>query len=392
MVERASNASASQLKQRALIVNLKSQLRVQLLKSFSNHGYTGDSIITLSDTWFFKDLDLENLNLMETPGGPQSGVPSNMRKKGLLSTPKENQMGIHYQVFQQLKSSHGKQEGVIVNKYIEELILIMIDNFIIISKFKEVKATFKDERGKIRLVKDTLPKSEGVQSESKIGVKHLKTYLGESNLKQEHRYTVDVSIDEDTPALFHEISQITADEETDFIYMHVLLLSEAVLFTLRDKTQGKSKKPLAFARIDLKKHLYESLSITSFTHATQQLDYPLSFYDSPDALSQHDPQSSTQSPLLSMDLRLSLSFDPSTLGQILDFKERIVKQRESEAKFKVLHHAEVISDVLKPFEDVIGYSEESGFSGRDKKGLIIGGIDGGKSRDRCQVCDGCIIV
>lgn len=62
-------------------------------------------------------------------------------------------------------------------------------------------------------------------------------------------------------------------------------------------------------------------------------------------------------------------------------------QRESEAKFKVLHHAELINEALEPYEGRIIYNEEQGFhTDRD-----IRILSESRNRDRCRVCDGCVI-
>lgn len=81
---------------------------------------------------------------------------------------------------------------------------------------------------------------DGGLSESKVGIKFIEANLPLSRFFGAEqgdgaRYTLDMRVDQDTPQELIEIGKQSLNEESQFSYLQILMLSDYILFTLREK-------------------------------------------------------------------------------------------------------------------------------------------------------------
>ena len=81
---------------------------------------------------------------------------------------------------------------------------------------------------------------DGGLSESKIGIKFIEANLPLSRFfgadqGQDARYILDMRVDQDTPQGLVELSKSSLDEESEFSYLQILMMSDFIHFTLKEK-------------------------------------------------------------------------------------------------------------------------------------------------------------
>ena len=98
-------------------------------------------------------------------------------------------------------------------------------------------------------------------------------------------------MDQDTPLVLCEIGKRSQTEESEFCFLQIILLSDNIYFTLRERDERVDKKgrtqprkALGVGKIDLKK-LYDQISIGTLqkqaegvVSGQQLLDYTVYFY------------------------------------------------------------------------------------------------------------------
>lgn len=110
---------------------------------------------------------------------------------------------------------------------------------------------------------------ENGPKESKVGVKFLESYIPPEYFAAvgDQQYILEIRVDQDTPLVLCEIGKRSQTEESEFCFLQIILLSDNIYFTLRERDERVDKKgrtqprkALGVGKIDLKK-LYDQISI-----------------------------------------------------------------------------------------------------------------------------------
>eukprot|EP00347_Sterkiella_histriomuscorum_P009661 403340354 len=268
---------------------------------------------------------------------------------GATMTPGEN-MNLHAQIFLQLQ----RNGEVTVKQYAEELAIVILENYDILTNIKLTTSQIKQERLAIQQFKNQITANQQKRAnifESRLGMKFVMVRTDNDELiqitlgqSQDTKYSLEAKVDKDTPLEIAEIKDINGIsfgsdriEDSEFRFLTFLYSSDFVFFNLRN---SQSKKVEAIAKIDLKL-LYDQLQVSSLQHTSGvSMNYTLQFYSDPSHLknSEYDPQNldrqESHGYLFEMDLKLKMIIDNETLANIADSKEQSLNKKDKDFKFR----------------------------------------------------------
>lgn len=69
----------------------------------------------------------------------------------------------------------------------------------------------------------------------------MQAHITDDYFSQNETYTLELRVDSDTPHPLCDMTKKTRDDESDISYLQILLLSDSILFALREKDGAPEK-------------------------------------------------------------------------------------------------------------------------------------------------------